>query len=152
MMCKLNIILLSFVVILNSCETRFQSQYKIEGNQSKIIVSMIEAVNEKDAEKYVIGFAENVAIYVEGDLKVNGRESLKTNRANHFKRHPQVRSEIQHIVEIDDKVILHDKVWLDESDQSGQDIVEIFTFVNGEVSRVDVIQPKSLFPSQEQAK
>ena len=78
-------------------------------------------------------------------MKVNGREDMKANRANHFKKHPNVRSEIQHLVEIDNKVILHDKVWLDESDKTGQNIVEIFTFENGEVSRVDVIQPKDLF-------
>ena len=78
-------------------------------------------------------------------MKINGREDLKANRANHFKNHPHVRSEIQHLVEIDNKVIMHDKVWLDDSDTEGQNIVEIFTFENGEVIRVDVIQPTDLF-------
>ena len=69
---------------------------------------MIEAVNEKDAEKYVAGFAENVQVFVESEIKVNGREDMKANRANHFKNHPDVRSEIQHLVEIDNRVVLHD--------------------------------------------
>ena len=118
---------------------------EIAGPQSKIIAEMIDAVNEKNAEKYIIGFAETVKVFVESEMKVNGREDLKANRANHFKNHPNVRSEIQHLVEIDNRVILHDKVWLDESDKIGQNIVEIFTFENGKVSRVEVIQPKDLF-------
>ena len=140
------ILTLTILGILSiSCNTVPKSNYEIKGTQSKIIAEMINAVNEKNAEKYVIGFAENVQVFVESNMKVDGRADLKTNRANHFKSHPNVRSEIQHLVEIDNKVILHDKVWLEESDQSGQDIVEIFTFENGKVSRVDVIQPKDLF-------
>ena len=131
--------------ILWSCNSVPESNYEIAGTQSKIIASMIEAVNEKNAEKYVTGFAENVKVFVESEMKVNGRVDMKANRANHFKSHPNVRSEIQHLVEIDNKVILHDKVWLDESDKEGQNIVEIFTFKNGEVVRVDVIQPNDLF-------
>ena len=106
---------------------------------------MIDAVNEKDAEKYVRGFADNVQVYVESEMKVNGRKNLINNRARHFENHPNVRSEIQHLVEIDNKVIMHDKVWLDKTDREGQNIVEIFTFKNGKVVRVDVIQPNDLF-------
>lgn len=142
---KLNLLLIVFGTILLSCNNAPKSNYEIVGTQSKIIVSMIDAVNEKNAEKYVLGFAENVKVFVESEMKVNGREDMKANRANHFKSHPNVRSEIQHLVEIDNKVILHDKVWLDESDKIGQNIVEIFTFENGEVSTVEVIQPKDLF-------
>jgi len=128
-----------------SCNKIPPSNYQIVGDQSKIVAHMIDAVNKKDAENYVQGFASGVKVFVESEMKINGKEDLKTNRANHFKNHPNVRSEIQHLVEIDNKVILHDKVWLDKSDKIGQNIVEIFTFENGEVSRVDVIQPKDLF-------
>lgn len=142
---RLNLLLIVIITILSSCNNKPKSNYEIAGTQSKIIASMIDAVNEKNAEKYVLGFAENVKVFVESEMKVNGREDMKANRANHFKNHPNVRSEIQHLVEIDNKVILHDKIWLDESDKIGQNIVEIFTFENGEVSTVEVIQPKDLF-------
>ncbi|MFD2561615.1 nuclear transport factor 2 family protein [Aquimarina rubra] len=122
-----------------------EKKYEIAGNQSKIIKEMIDAVNEKDPEKYVIGFADNVRVFVESDMKVDGKKNLMNNRSQHFENHPNVRSEIQHLVEIDNKVILHDKVWLDKADKTGQDIVEIFTFEEGKVIRVDVIQPKDLF-------
>ncbi len=127
------------------CKEQNESNYTIEGEQSRIIKEMIDAVNEKDAEKYVKGFAENVQVFVESEMKVNGRTALKLNRANHFKNHPNVRSEIQHLVEVDNKVIMHDKVWLEESDKKGRDLVEIFTFSEGEVVKIDVIQPKDLF-------
>ncbi|MBW1296704.1 nuclear transport factor 2 family protein [Aquimarina litoralis] len=142
-MSKIKLLSILFVFSLLNCTNK--ATYEIAGKKSKVIVSMIAAVNEKNAEKYVAEFAENVKVFVESEIKVNGRESLKANRANHFKNHPNVTSEIQHLVEIDDKVILHDKVWLDESDKAGQNIVEIFTFKNDKVIRVDVIQPKDLF-------
>ncbi|MEO0468018.1 MAG: nuclear transport factor 2 family protein [Bacteroidota bacterium] len=131
-------------LIFTACQSPGPS-YEIAGPQSQTIADMIEAVNEKNAEKYVKGFAEDVQVFVASEMKINGREALQANRANHFQNHPEVKSKIQHLVEIDERVILHDKVWLDESDQNGQDIVEIFTFENGAVVRVDVIQPENLF-------
>ena len=131
--------------LVMGCQTEKNLKYEVAGEQSRTIEKMIAAVNEKDAEKYVAGFADNVQVFVESDLKVDGKENLTKNRAKHFEAHPNVRSEIQHLVEIDNKVIMHDKVWLAESDQEGQNIVEIFTFENGKVVRVDVIQPKDLF-------
>ncbi|MGY3792571.1 hypothetical protein [Aquimarina sp. 433] len=128
-----------------SCTNNSKPTYEISGKNSKTIVSIIDAVNEKNAEKYVLGFDQNVKVFVESEIKIHGRENLKANRENHFKSHPNIISEIQHLVEIDDKVILHDKVWLDESDKIGQNIVEIFTFENDKIVRVDVIQPKNLF-------
>ena len=136
-------ILTCFLAI--GCDNKQKPNYEIAGEQSKIIEEMIAAVNEKNAEEYVRGFADKVQVFVESDLKVDGKESLVRNRVKHFESHPNVRSEIQHLVEIDNKVIMHDKVWLDESDKIGQNIVEIFTFENGKVVRVDVIQPNDLF-------
>ena len=102
-------------------------------------------MNEKNATKYVENFADNIQIYVESDLKIEGKSNLIANRANHFKTHPNVKSAIQHLVEIDNKVIMHDKVWLNGEEDKSQDIVEIFTFNNGQITKVDVIQPRNLF-------
>lgn len=140
----IQIVILSSILV-TGCETKQNPKYEITGKQSIIIKEMIDAVNEKNAEEYVRGFADKVQVFVESDLKVDGKKNLIKNRANHFENHPNVRSEIQHLVEIDNKVIMHDKVWLDESDKIGQNIVEIFTFENEKVVRVDVIQPNNLF-------
>ena len=131
--------------LLFACNTQQNPDYEIAGEQSKIIAEVIAAVNQKNAKKYVEGFADNVQVFVASEIKVNGKENLIKNRTQHFKNHPNVRSEIQHLVEIDNKVIMHDKVWLNKSDKVAQDIVEIFTFKNGKVIRVDVIQPNNLF-------
>ncbi|WP_282079304.1 nuclear transport factor 2 family protein [Aquimarina algiphila] len=116
-----------------------------DGEQSRVIKKMIEAVNDKNAEKYVNNFAEDVQVYVDGKQKIIGKKVLQENRAKHFKRYPKVSSKIEYLLEIDNKVIMHDKVWLDDVEGEGQDIVEIFTFKNGQVYRVDVVQPDDLF-------
>ncbi len=134
---------LLMIVFLSGCVSKHHELSN--GEQSQIIKEMIRAVNEKDADKYVKGFADNVVVYVASELKVNGREALQKNRATHFKKYPQVHSEIQYLIEIDNKVIMHDKVWLDDVDKEGRDIVEIFTFNNKKVVRVDVVQSKDLF-------
>ncbi|MEL6561971.1 MAG: nuclear transport factor 2 family protein [Bacteroidota bacterium] len=136
--------LIGIVAMLQSCENTSKPNFEVAGRQSEIVVSLIEAVNEKDAGKYVASFAENVEIFIDSKMVISGREAIKVNRANHFENHPEIRSEIQYLVEIDNKVVLHDKVWLDEADVNGQNIVEVFTFNDGEVVRVDVIQPRDL--------
>lgn len=138
------LLMVSLTVLALSCSSG-TGEKQGSGVQSGIITEMIESVNEKNAEKYVSGFADNVEVYVDSELKVLGRTALMENRANHFKNHPNVFSEIQYLVEIDNKVIMHDKVWLDKSRDKASDIVEIFTFENNKVVRVDVIQPKDLF-------
>lgn len=143
----MNRIYLSIVLssLLISCHDNSISKKKKLSQQSQIISDMIDAVNNKDPYKYVAGFSDSVEIYVERELKLSGKENLKNNRAAHFKNHPNVVSEIQHLVDIDNKVILHDKVWLNTKNSKSSDIVEIFTFKNKKVIRVDVIQPKDLF-------
>ena len=47
-----------------------------EGVQSVTIRNMIKAVNEKGADKYVEQFSDNVQVYVELVLKINGKEAL----------------------------------------------------------------------------
>ncbi|WKN43451.1 nuclear transport factor 2 family protein [Tunicatimonas pelagia] len=140
----IQITLLTFFVTVG-CNVEQPPKYEITGEQSRIIKEMIDAVNEQDAKKYVKGFADEVQVFVESEMKVDGRANLMKNRAKHFESHPNVRSEIQHLVEIDNKVIMHDKVWFEEADKVGQNIVEVFTFENEKVVRVDVIQPKGLF-------
>jgi hypothetical protein len=140
---------LIIIVILLGCRNKAKLTYEIKGKQSQVIAEMIESVNEKNADKYVTGFSDSVKVFVEAQVKVDGIEALKANRANHFKNNPDVHSEIQHLVEIDNKVILHDKVWLNETDKTGQDVVEVFTFSDGKVVRVDVIQAKKPFQSKQ---
>ncbi len=110
---------------------------------------MIDAVNQRDAAQYVEGFSDTIKIYVDNVLRVEGKEVLQENRTKHFERYPETRSEIQHLVEIDQKVVMHDKVWLYQKDYEGQDIVEIFTFKDGLVIRMDVIQSKTLFKGKD---
>lgn len=106
---------------------------------------IIEAVNRKDPDQYVSVFDEAVVIRMhQGSTRIAGRDALRRNRSQHFARFPAAHSEIQHIVEIDAKVVLHDKVWLHGLKTDPANIVEIFTFRNGLIVEVEVIQPEGL--------
>ena len=109
------------------------------------VATLLEAVNEKNPNKYVKGFDDQVKVFVDNQLRIEGKQAIKNNRDSHFKNFPNVYSEIQHLVQIDNKIIMHDKVWLNKSDNNSKDIVEIFTFENGKVIKIDVIQPADLF-------
>ncbi|WP_298317511.1 nuclear transport factor 2 family protein [uncultured Aquimarina sp.] len=117
--------------------------------------NIVAAVNQKDAKLYIENFTKDVKIYMYGedgtfDLKVDGIEALYKNRAAHLKKHPDVRNEIQHLAEIDNRLVMHDKVWLTPKHKEPSNIVEIFTFdKSGKISRVDVLQQSNLF-NQEQ--
>lgn len=116
--------------------------------------SIVKAVNQKDAKMYVENFSENVKVYMYGEdgnfeLKIDGIEALYKNRAEHLKNHPEVRNEIQHLAEIDNRLIMHDKVWLTPKRKKGSSVVEIFTFdEQGKITRVDVLQEKNLFDQE----
>ncbi|NAY93337.1 hypothetical protein GTQ34_15610 [Muricauda sp. JGD-17] len=45
-------------------------------------------------------------------LCVDGIEALFENRAEHLKRYLEVRNKIQYLAETDNRLIMHDKVWL----------------------------------------
>ena len=122
-----------------------------ELSKSERARSIVRAVNQKDAKLYVDNFTEDVKVYMYGEdgnfvLRVDGIEALHKNRAEHLKRHPDVRNEIQQLAEIDNRLIMHDKVWLTPDKKEGSSVVEIFTFdESGKILRVDVIQQNNLF-------
>ena len=125
-----------------------------EMSKSDRAKSIVKAVNQKDARMYVDNFSENVKVYMYGEngnfeLKIDGIEALYKNRAEHLKSHPEVRNEIQHLAEIDNRLIMHDVVWLTAERKKGSSVVEIFTFNDeGKITRVDVIQEKNLFSTE----
>ena len=126
-----------------------------EVSKSDRAKSIVDAVNKKDPAQYVENFSDDVKVFMyeeDGNfvLRVNGKEALYANRAAHLKNHPEVRNEIQHLAEIDNRLIMHDIVWLSPDRKEGSSVVEIFTFNDsGEISRVDVIQQKNLFNPEE---
>ena len=108
---------------------------------------IIAAVNARDADAYVANFAEDAIVKLyEGDVRVRGRQAMRENRMRHFERYPHVRNELRHVVAIDDRVIMHDRVWLDRRASEPADVVEVFTFdADDRIVRVDVIQPRDVF-------
>lgn len=144
-------LLLLTVVLTLLIPTLVFSQEVSKSDRAK---SIVRAVNQKDAKMYVSNFSDDVKVYMDNEngtfeLKVDGIEDLFKNREQHLSNHPEVRNQIQHLAEIDNRLIMHDKVWLTEDKNEGSSVVEIFTFDEvGKIIRVDVIQENSLF-SQE---
>ncbi|MEL7043828.1 MAG: nuclear transport factor 2 family protein [Pseudomonadota bacterium] len=110
--------------------------------------NIVAAVNAKDAVLYTRDLAEHVVVAMyDGDIRLRGRAAVRSNREEHFRRHPAARNELVHLVEIDDRVVMHDRVWLSPEQEQAADIVEVFTFSGAEIVRIDVLQPGSLFAS-----
>jgi hypothetical protein len=107
--------------------------------------SVVDAVNARDATAYVAAFAEDAEIRLyDGEVRLRGRSEIEQNRRRHFERYPDIRAEVLHLVEIGDRVVRHDRVWLAGEAAPAVDIVEIVTFRGGAIVRVDVIQPPDL--------
>ncbi len=114
-----------------------------------VVRGIVAAVNAGDADAYVRRFAPDVQIHMlHGALRIDGRDALRENRARHFQRYPNVRNELVHLVAIDQRVVMHDRVKLYSDQERWADIVEVFTFEQGEIVRVDVVQPDDLFVRQ----
>jgi hypothetical protein len=108
---------------------------------------VIDAVNSRDADSYVRSFSPDVEVRLfDGEVRIAGREALRENRRRHFERHPSIRAEIVALVRIDDRTVRWDRVRL-AAEGAAVDIVEIYTFRDGLVVRVDVLQPSGLVPS-----
>ena len=111
--------------------------------------NIVDAVNAKDAQLYGRDLAPRVRVVMyNGEMVLEGRESLIQNRASHFANYPDARNELIHLVEIDDRVIMNDRVWLSSDQTKPAEIVEIFTFEGDKIVRIDVIQPKDLLASR----
>ena len=112
--------------------------------RAEAVRAIVKAVNTKDADLYVSACAENVIVQIyDGAVRITGRPMLQENRSRHFVLYPQIRCEIQHIVEIGDVAILHDRVWLNPNTPM-VDVVEIFTFDHeGFIRKIDVVQATS---------
>ena len=122
-----------------------------ESKQIAAVRAIIEAVNTNDADLYVSVYAPEAFIRrFEGAVLLEGREALRANRRAHFERFPKSWSEIQHLVEIEDIVVMHDRVWLNGKDGPSADLVEIYKFEDGLIVSVDLIQRETLLDEADQ--
>lgn len=108
--------------------------------------NIVDAVNAKDSRQYVRDLSEDVVVTMyDGDVRLRGRVAVQANREQHFKNYPDARNALLYLVEIDNRVVMHDQVWLSGDAEKPADIVEVLTFDEGKIVRIDVIQPRGLF-------
>ncbi len=132
---------LATLVLVSACASPRTESPKLDAARN-----IISAVNAKDSDQYVrdLGADIVVAMY-DGEVRLRGREAVRENRGRHFRNHPEARNELVHLIEIDNRVVMHDRVWLSADQAEPADIVEVFTFERGQIVRIDVIQPANLF-------
>ena len=109
--------------------------------------NIVNAVNNKDASQYAKDLHADVIVKMYGgDIRLSGREAVIENRKSHFESNSNAKNLLIHLVEIDDRVIMHDQVWLNgNTEKEPAEIVEIFTFKDNKIIQIDVIQPVNLF-------
>ncbi len=137
--------LLAALTLLGACATQVES---VDESSRRLDAArnIVDAVNAKDSELYIRDLAQDVVVAMyDGEVRLRGRDAVRQNRENHFRAHPEARNELVHLVEIDDRVVMHDLVWLTPGRSRPADIVEVFTFEGHEIVRIDVIQPEDLF-------
>jgi hypothetical protein len=122
------------------------AQDRLAGKRMEAVRGIIAAVNARDADAYVANFTEDAIVRLyEGEVRVRGRQAMRENRMRHFERYPHVHNELRYVAAIDDRVIMHDRVWLDRRVSQPADVVEVFTFdADDRIVRVDVIQPRDV--------
>jgi hypothetical protein len=133
------------LIVMSACTTPLApagpSSAKLDAARN-----IVDSVNAKDSVQYARDLDEEVVVRMyDGEVRLRGRSAVQQNRDTHFRNHPNARNELVHLVEIDDRVIMHDKVWLSPDQVEPAEIVEVFTFRDGKIVQIDVIQPGDLF-------
>ncbi|WP_395342293.1 nuclear transport factor 2 family protein [Ningiella sp. W23] len=135
---KLIILFLALFISISCLSREFSARELAAKN-------IVDAVNAKDSEMYVKDLADDVVVTMyNGKVILEGLKAVKENRTKHFDLYPDARNELVHIVQIDDRVVMHDLVWLSQEQSEPADIVEIFTFKGSTITQIDVIQSQNL--------
>ncbi|MFK8016036.1 MAG: nuclear transport factor 2 family protein [Gammaproteobacteria bacterium] len=132
-------VLVSACAITSPADDADQQMLAAAGN-------IVDAVNAKNSDQYVRDLADDVIVTMyDGEVRLRGRDAVRANREQHFLSHSEARNKLVHLVAIDQRVVMHDQVWLRAGQANPADIVEVFTFENGAIVRIDVLQPTDLF-------
>ena len=145
---KYTIIVIPLIIWLIGCAPKDINQLS-ESPRLDSARNIVEAVNAKESEQYVRDLHEDVIVTMyDGDVRLRGKQAIQANRENYFQIFPNARNELVHLVEIDNRVIMHDKVWLNGDKSQPSDIVEIFTFDGDKIIRIDVVQTQGLLENR----
>ncbi|MEP4050971.1 MAG: nuclear transport factor 2 family protein [Litorimonas sp.] len=148
---RLITMLLALFLIACSSESMSSKEHKsfdpMSSAKMLAAANIVDAVNAKSADQYGRDLHSDVLVKMyDGAVVLRGRDAVIQNRRQHFENNPDARNELIHLVEIDNRVVMHDKVWLDgNSEGEASDIVEVFTFEDDKIIQIDVIQPADLF-------
>ncbi|MFK7828759.1 MAG: nuclear transport factor 2 family protein [Congregibacter sp.] len=145
---KAAVAIFAALIVLTPLVTAKEKQSSLSGLSEQLDAArnIVSAVNAKDSNQYVQDLDPDVVVRMyDGAVRLRGKAAIRKNRAQHFLSHPEARNVLIHLVEVDNRVVMHDQIWLTRDQSEPADIVEIFTFEEGKIVRIDVIQPEDLF-------
>ncbi len=101
----------------------------------------LAAYNARDLDAFAACFAEDVEVYdFPGVLSLSGREAFRARFIERFKSEGLEAIAVHRAV-IGDRVIDHERVWLDGREAGAPiDLVVIYTVRGGLIARVDFIK------------
>ena len=101
----------------------------------------LAAYNARDLDAFAACFAEDVEVYdFPGVLSLSGREAFRARFIERFKSEGLEAIAVHRAV-IGNRVIDHERVWLEGRDNSAPiDLVVIYTVRGGLIARVDFIK------------
>lgn len=151
---KLTIILPLFLVACSPTPISQNGHKSFDSNLTSRMAAaanIVDAVNAKSADQYGRDLHSDVLVKIyDGAVVLRGRDAVIENRRQHFENNPDAFNELIHLVEIDNRVVMHDKVWLSgKTEFEASDIVEVFTFKDEKIVQIDAIQPSDLFADRD---
>jgi len=114
------------------------------GRPADLAERQLAAYNARDLEAFAACFAEDVEVYdFPGVLSFKGQHDFRARYAERFKS-DGLKAIAVHRAEIGDKVIDHERVWLNGPEHSAPvDLVVVYTVREDRIARVDFIREGS---------
>lgn len=102
--------------------------------------AQLDAYNARDLEAFVAVYAEDVEVYTyPGQLVLEGREAFRARYAQRFEIEG-LRAEILHRSVLGNRVVDHERAWVNGPAAAPVEVIVIYTIENGRIARVEFLR------------
>ena len=108
-------------------------------NRGEIAIRIMRAANEM-GKRTVAVYAEDVEVYTyPGQLVLEGREAFRARYAQRFEIEG-LRAEILHRSVLGNRVVDHERAWVNGPAAAPVEVIVIYTIENGRIARVEFLR------------
>lgn len=102
--------------------------------------AQLDAYNARDLDAFVSVYAEGVEVYTyPGELVIEGREDFRERYRQRFQTEG-LRAEILHRSVLGNRVVDHERAWVNGPDAAPVEVIVIYTVENGLIARVEFLR------------